>query len=297
MKMRNIILATILMMAVSACTKKDVGPVSFNVTTDSVTYHLGDTVKFELSGNPDYIVFYSGENGHRYQYRNRTSAPGGTPILNFSSYEQYGTHTNTLHLLVSNNFDGNYDASAVDSATWIDITNRATLSTGQNNTPSGNISLSDFVSQDTPVYVAFKFADQYDGVVAQRTWTITGLSLVNYLPDSTSSTLLNLNSSIWLGVPLINTSANWVVSTASLKITGGNASAPSNEAFAISQPVNLTTVSPDMGVPIKTYSDNPLSIYRYIFTKRGTYTVTFDARNANIYSGTEAVKTVTVTIQ
>jgi len=290
-------MATILLMAVTSCTKKDVGPVSFNVTTDSAIYHVGDTVKFILSGNPDYIVFYSGENGHQYINRNRTSVLGGTPILNFQSYEQYGNHTNTLHLLVSNNFDGNYDSADVSAATWKDITNRATLSTGKNNTPSDSIYLSDFASLDTPIFVAFKFADQHDGISAQRTWTITNLSLINYLPDSTNTTLLDIPNSAWIGVNMLNTTANWGVSTTSLKITGGSATAPSNESWVISQPINLSQVSPDNGVPIKNVSDNPVINYPYVFTKPGVYTVTFDARNVNVYSNTESIKTLTVTVQ
>ena len=295
--MRNIILATILLIAANACTKKDVPPVSFDVTTATGTYKVGDTVNFTLSGDPDYIVFYSGENGHQYQYRNRTSAIGGTPILNFLSYEQYGKHTNTLHLLVSSNFDGNYDSSDVNAASWTDITNRATLSTGQNNTASGNISLADFVSPDTPIYLAFKYADQQDGVNSQRTWTIDSLYLVNHLPDSIGSTLLSVANSVWLGVNMLNTTVNWAISSTTLKIAGGAATAPSNEDFLISQPINLTTVSSDTGVPIKIISDPVLKSYQYVFAKPGTYTITFDARNANIYSATEALKTLTITVQ
>ena len=73
-----LLLLLILFLMIEACTKRNVSPVSFNVTTDSVTYHIsnhgidtgtGALVKFVFSGNPDYIVFYSGENGHRYQNR------------------------------------------------------------------------------------------------------------------------------------------------------------------------------------------------------------------------------------
>lgn len=298
--MRNSIVILIFLMVAGACTKKEVSSVSFNVTTVSTLYNVGDTVNFIMSGNPDYIVFYSGENGHRYQNRNRISVIGGIPILSFLSYEQYtrDTTTNSLHLLVSKDFNGNYDSSAVDSATWIDISNRATLSTGKSNTTSGNINLSDFVSQDTPVYLAFKYTDQQNGVNYQRNWTITNLALINYLPDSSTTTLLNISSSnTWLSVNTSGTSVNWGVTNSYLKIAGGSPTVPSNEVYLISKPVNLTAVLPDTGIPLKTISDNPLQIYPYIFTKSGTYTVTFDARNANVYSGTSTTKTIILTIK
>ena len=132
---------------------------------------------------------------------------------------------------------------------------------------------------------------------AQRTWTITNLSLINYLPDSTNTTLLDIPNSAWLGVNMLNTTANWGVSTTSLKITGGAATAPSNESWVISQPINPSQVSPDNGVPIKNVSDNPVKNYPYVFTKSGVYTVTFDARNVNVYGNTKGIKTLTFTVK
>ena len=294
--MRNILLATILLIAANGCTKKEVDPVSFDITTASATYNVGDSVTFTFSGNPDYILFYSGENGHQYQFRNRVTAVG-TPILNFLSYEQFGNHTNTLHLLVSNDFNGKFDSADVKNATWTDITNRANLSTGQNNTASGNISLTDFISQDTPVYVAFKFADQKDGINAQRTWTITQLSLINKLQDSTSTTLLDIAYSAWLGVNILNPAALWSISTTALKIAGGAKTAPSSESWAVSQPINLTRVQPDTGVSIKTLTDPALKTFSYVYTKPGIYTIVFAATNANVNSQTTATKTLNITVQ
>lgn len=46
--------------------------VDFRVTLDpSNTYQAGDPVRFNISGNPDNLLFYSGEDGHEYQYRDR----------------------------------------------------------------------------------------------------------------------------------------------------------------------------------------------------------------------------------
>ena len=39
------------------------------------TYYAGEPVKFNITGEIDNLVFYSGENGHRYEYRNRFEVP------------------------------------------------------------------------------------------------------------------------------------------------------------------------------------------------------------------------------
>ncbi len=296
MNMRNGILILVLSVLAVSCTKKDVGAVSFDVTTSSTTYNVGDSVVFNFSGNPDYIVYYSGENGHQYQYRNRTKAQG-TPYLNFLTYLQFGTHPNTLRLLLSTDFSGSYDTVGIRNATWTDITSKAILSTGKDSTFSGNISLAEYNHPDTPIYVAFKFADKQDGVVSQRTWTIRNLSLINKLQDSSSSTLLDIPNSIWLGVNFLNPAVLWTISNASLRISGGNLTAPSNEDWVISQPVNLGEVNPDTGVAIKTLTAPVLKSYYHIYTKPGNYTVVFDAVNANSTSRTEGQKTINITIQ
>ena len=292
--MRNGILV-LLILAVS-CTKREVGAVSFDVTTASSTYKVGDSVVFNFSGNPDYIVYYSGENGHQYQYRNRTKAQG-TPYLSFLSYLQFGTHANTLHLLLSTDFNGQYDTIGIRNANWTDITNKGVLSSGKDSTFSGNIQLADFNHADTPVYFAFKFADQQDGLVSQRTWTIKNLALINKLQDSSSSTLLDIPNSVWLPVNFMNPLVVWTVSTSNLKISGGNLTSPSNEDWVISQPVNLGEVNPDTGTAIKTLTAPVLKSYYHVYTKPGNYTVVFDAVNSDATKRTEGLKTINITVQ
>ncbi len=294
--MRNSLIILVIILAVISCTKKDVSPVSFNVTSDSVNFNVGDTVNFSLSGNPDYILFYSGENGHNYAYRNRDSGTG-TPLLNFLSQEKFGNHKNTLHLLVSTDFNGSlYDTTEVRNATWIDITNRAKLDSTSILTPSGSINLSDFQNYSTPIYVAFKFADQQDGINAQRTWNITNLTLANYLPDGSSFTVLDIANSLWLSASFLTPYVNWIQSTTALTFNGGTKTALSNEAWFVSQPVNLSKVIPDVGVPIKKMTDPVLKSFYHIYNKPGNYTVVFDVTNANANSSTVASRSINITV-
>ena len=51
--------------------------VSFGVTPDSGNvYEAGKEVYFNFSGNPDYITFYSGEAGHKYEYAGKIDGEG-----------------------------------------------------------------------------------------------------------------------------------------------------------------------------------------------------------------------------
>ncbi len=152
------------------------GP-AFSVYPVSEVVKAGEEFRFRVEGQVDYLMFYSGEEGHEYKVRERTSIDQIKPLLQFSSYKQWGTKENTLKLLVSTNFSGKIDSSLAD-ARWVDITSRAALSQGEDNISSGSINLSDFVS-DKPVYLAFKYEDAYDEIKPQITWTIKDISLKN----------------------------------------------------------------------------------------------------------------------
>jgi len=295
--MRNAFIIFALVSIFISCTKKEVGAVSFDVKTDSTIFKVNDTVNFRMSGNPDYIVFWSGEIGNDYNHRNRDTGTG-MPILCFTSQEKYGNHKNTLHLMVSTDFKGkNYDTSELRNATWIDITRRAKLDSTTNLTPSGNINLGDFLSYNTPIYIAFQFADQKDGVNAQRSWNINNLSLINYLSLIDSSTILDIPNNIWLGVSLLNPAVNWKQSSSLLTIGGGTKDSSSNEAWIISQPINLRKVIPDAAVPVKKLSDPILKSFYHIYSKPGNYRVVFNAVNANANGKTEALKSINITVQ
>ena len=135
MKHIRLILGRSALFAFICCNKElKIDPLNVGVTTSKTTYQVGDTVHFNFTGNPDIISFYSGTDGNDYAYKDRTMADG-TSQLQFTSYAQYGTQDSSLQLMVSNNFSGTYDSTNVVQATGSDITNRATLATGQEKTP------------------------------------------------------------------------------------------------------------------------------------------------------------------
>lgn len=279
-----------------ACNKKTLDKTGFTVTADKDSYTTADTVLFSFGGNPWFLTFYSGEAYHKYEYRDRVTADGA-PQLQFTSYIQTGSQANTLRLLVSTDFSGTYDSTSIYQATWTDITDKAKLSTGANNTASGIVDLSSFVKNDHPVYFAFKYVG-FSGS-AQRTWTIKSLALNNVLPDNTTYSLLNVSESTagFKAVQMKTTAVNWSISTSQLVIKGGaSASSPEAEDWLVSKPLTLNKVTPDTGVPLKN-ATTALPSFTYIYGDPGTYNATFVAANTSRYDDKEDVAEVPITVQ
>ncbi len=164
-------------------------PSDFNVMVNSTTYKVNDTVTFNLSGNPDEIVFYTGEPGRQYQNRNRYMAVGVNK-LSFSSYMQQGTSKlpdSSLKLFITTNLGGRYDSTGIANATWNDITNLAKWpdSIGTTYTNSGLIDITNYNSFDS-VNIAFNYKGNLDSKNTQRKWSIQNFNLVNILPDSSA---------------------------------------------------------------------------------------------------------------
>jgi hypothetical protein len=296
--MQRIFIITIAILFGVACSKKEVGETGFTVSADKENYATTDTVRFAFTGNPWYLTFYSGEPYHQYEYRDRVDERG-KPQLFFNSAQTTGSQTNTLKVLVSTDFSGVYDSTNVYNATWTDITGSLTLAAGSAATESGNIDLSQFITSDHPVYIAFK----YNGTkgAPQRTWTIKLVALDNLLADNTSYELLGIGESTagFKSIPMKVPSVAWTISTTQLQIKGFTTAALSvadTEGWVVSKPLNLTKVLPDTGTPLKNMTTS-LNSFSYMYGMAGSYKATFVATNANRYSEKTDVKEIPITVQ
>ncbi len=294
MKSKITLFNLILFIAFTSCNKSlDISTPEFEVSTDQSTYKVGDTIMFKFSGNPDYLTFYSGEEGNNYQYRDRTSIDGGKPTFEFTSYRQWGTQTNSLQLLVSNKFNGKVDADIVTQE-WIDITDRANLSTGLDNTASGKIDLSDFEA-DKPLHIAFKYTGTQDAS-AQRAWTIKNTTLNNVIsPDYSIPIITSISDASWIAVSIKNPDKKWIQNATQIQITGGMPDTPENEDWIVSKGVILNGMVPDEGVGIKDLSGR-LNQYPFIFQKEGVFEVVFVATNANMNGMATTLKKLILTV-
>ncbi|MVN20465.1 DUF5017 domain-containing protein [Mucilaginibacter arboris] len=329
------LILTMLLLACAACNKNvAVMPVAFDVISAknsgvaATVFSTKDTVQFNFTGNPDVITYFSGEAGKNYDFRNRVSA-AGMPQLQFSSILANGTQPSSLSLLVSSDFKGvvanniygvlTRDTAATNAniaaAAWTDITSRATLSTGGTTAvPSGVINLSD-LSTGKPVYIAFKYTAAAGTI--QNKWTISALSLNNVLADGTTYTIANLNAPTTAFTNYGNTTygPGWAVSydpkknvnnyawvytdKTSLVITGATTAATATapaEAWAVMGPIDLTRVTPDAGVGIKSISAR-LASYSYNYTTAGSYNAVFVASNNTNDGSNMLVKKIPLTIK
>ena len=276
----------------SACQKNiKVPDLNFDVKLNQTTYKAGDTVKVMFTGNPDNITFFSGEPGMKYEYRDRLKAEG-TPQFQFTSYRQYGTQENSLQVLASTDFDGVIDQN-IGSANWTDITNRVTLSTGSNNTPSGIISLEE-LNNDKPLYLAFKFTGEISST--QRTWTIKNFSVQNVLKDGITLDVANMSNISWTGVSVKNPDKVWVIAADQIKIAGGPANTPDNEDWIVTKALNLSAVQPDRGVALKNITTR-MGRYDYVFENPGNYVVTFLVSNVTVDDQKSSLKQLNITVE
>lgn len=271
----------------AACNKNmDVDAPDFTVrldpaqlVADTFTYRVGDTTRFLFSGNAGNISFYSGEAGKAYANR-AVSYQLGDVMLSFSSKSEFGTQTNTLQVLATNKLPS-LDSATVVNAAWTDITSRLKLATSATVVASGQANLKDLLANEKDsLFIAFK----YSGVTGttQRTWTITNY-VVNNVVDGRSFTAgaVATDASFWMRYGNVWTpaAARWTASASDLKITGGNAAAPTNTSWLISKPMYAGRIPPDVGTGIKSIVDPVKTEFAYKYVAPGIYKATFVAFN------------------
>ena len=70
--MKKICCLFLAVLAFGACQHDVIYEVNYNVTLDPAnTYYAGDPVKFVFTGDVDNLLFFSGEKGHTYEYKDR----------------------------------------------------------------------------------------------------------------------------------------------------------------------------------------------------------------------------------
>jgi hypothetical protein len=307
--MKKIFIIPILLMLFIACNKKEVAELDFSVQTDKATYQVGEEVKFLLSGNPEQLVFFSGLAGSQYLYKDRTVAESENVTLEFTSNRRFGSDALqpiSLKLLASQKFNGSYlEADINESADWVDISSSFTFSGNQSNmdvyVASGVVNLLSLTSlgltidKTKPIYFAFKFEGNTGST--QRTWRLNRFDVKLNASDGQVLPVANIVSAGWASVKFGTSPASWTFTAATglLTIGGGTATALSNQVWAVSNPINLFSVLPDKGLPLKNASTR-LNEYTFTYDQPGTYKVTFDAFNINVYGESRTVKEIEVTI-
>ena len=283
--MKNIIrYCGLLLVGLVSCVEDEAPSVELKVALDKQVYQVGEPVTFKLNGNPDNIVFYSGEVGHNYAYKERYHADGDL-LVNFNSWVRYGDIYHNLKFLVSSDFSGVYDKENVEAATWIDLSDKFRFSVGDDQTPSGEVNLKEYVgaAEDAKLFVAFRYEDEEKA--QQNNWIIRSITLDCVSAEGVRSNLATMPTMGWKVVDFENTAVTWnTSSTSQIQINGGNTQ-PKNVDWIISQAFDARKTTPDTGVALKNISTT-MDEYKYIYTKPGIYEVVFET-TSDWYNGSD----------
>ena len=297
--MNKLFIAFVLLLSITSCQKTyDLEPQDdFAVSTAKTTYKVGETVRFTFSGNAENVVFWSGEAGRKYEFRKRTFVEGNTVSLNFKTFAQFGLmpiDQSVIKLYVSTDFNGKYDNDNVKAATWNDITNKATLSSGVDQTPSGNIDLTSFASQNKAMAIALVYKTTVQKPEAQQNrWVIRSFDLKRTNQQGEESVLATMATAGWVAFNFSGPATNWSITSAQLLTVRNNTDL--DDDWVVTKQFTPNSTLPDAGEPIKNISQN-LKTFDKIYTKAGTYKVTFVATNANLKKAESVVKELELTI-
>ncbi len=286
--MKKYIFCLAVMGVMSSCMKEKIASADLTVTTDRTVYNVGDTVTFHFSGNPDNIVFYSGEPGHDYNLKDRQYADNDLQI-DFKTLVQWGVIYDNLKLLVSNDFNGVYDKTNVAAATWVDISEKAVFSDKLDNVPSGTISLLPYVSKvDTAsLYVAFRYTDFQKQ--QQNRWIVRSFNANKVSPEGVVTNVATMATGGWKAISFLNDSQVWTISAAQLLMYGGPATATDNDDWVITKGFKVRESVASKGKALKNISTT-MQEYKHVFSAPGNYNVVFETSSI-WYSGAKNGKT------
>lgn len=246
---------------------------TYVIAEDEETVLDAYNVTFTFTGAPDNIVFYSGETGADYRYRDRYTRVV-TPYMQFTS-SYTGSTPNTLRVLVSNDFVPEYEyltgaptevlytTWGVRNATWTDITDRFSIPGNEmvvGEQDSGEAILSEFHG-NLPVFVAFQFKAEAQDVSSPGVWSFSKFNVRNELLDGTSESLITDGiSNSWKSVDL----GDPIQCTRSVGKASMNASEAGDvNTYLISTPFYPSNIATDKGLAIKSIDQN---LYEYTHT-------------------------------
>lgn len=260
---------------------------------DTLVVYKNAALAFNMSGNPDIVTFFSGENTHVYANRNRIKA-AGTPKLDFWYNSRQVTATQSVDVLASTDFSGITDSISVKTARWDTLTPpdmKAYLNTNVAKQIS-TIDLSKYA--ETPVYIAYRLV--INSAVRFSYPTFSSLTIKNYLGDGNASTIVDGFSAALMSFVTLSENGAWKnnygasttgttlwkLSSNTITVNTTPFASPTNtdgklhELWAVSKRIALDAVMPDTGISAKNVFD-ATGDFNYTYTKTGIYKVTFVA--------------------
>lgn len=314
MKKILFLLSGVLLMA--SCHHDVVYEADYNVTLDaSNTYYAGEPVRFNFTGNVDNLLFYSGETGSQYVYRDRYQVPVEDVVsatLHLDLQARYG-EAGALEIWVSKDFAGingvddpDADRAAVKAMVdagmpgWVKLDYQEGASTKWT---AQDFNMTDYLDN---LCIAFHWCPKaFDKT--QRTYWINGeisLEMAGTVPSVISLPDLGMKSLMMNdqldayhknkgngSIRFDNASAGQIC----LQGVGANVLNYALDGWIFTTPRPLNKVANDKGTVIKNLQ-NYLHDYEYVWEEPGTYKVTFVGRNENYAASSEEIHEFTIVI-
>lgn len=272
--------------------------IPFDATVGATEFKVGEPVNFQFQGNADTVYFYSGEIGKDYNYINGREATVENPTLTIRTNSNYGEQE-SLSILLSQDFSGDYSYEGVTAATWKDMTSKFNIPTPTGGTvinfTSNPVEITEFIEGDAPYYIAVRNELKPSSPDNRPTqwyfygtngFAFTGLANGSLVDISTFG---NLDWKIavdgFLGGELDGTrgprvSPNNSPNPTSLFLNRNSPSTEPMDAWAVTKALSSTmSLGKDQGTIIKRETNLPLEKYTYTYTEAGEYDVTFQGLN------------------
>ena len=314
--MKKIYSVIIIAAALCSCQHDIVRETDFNITLDpSNTYRAGEPVRFNIEGEVDNIIFYSGETGSQYKYKDRYSVPAEdvkSAEISLDFQARYG-NAGAMEIWVSDNFDvlkgdnGQADRNTMKNLYaegmpgWEKLDYQEGASTKWTNQ---SFDLSSYIEK---FCIAFHWKTK-SADATQRTYWINGslsLDLAGAEPSIMDISELGFKTVMIneeIEDPYHKNSGNGSIilnnpNTAALIFQGAGANALKYalDGWAVSTPAALDKVANDKAVVIKNLQ-NYIHTYEYIWEEPGTYFITFVGTNSNFMAESCLTKEMTITI-
>lgn len=327
-KTLNILLALVLSGSWASCSDSldrdmntDIGVIvdGKTVNGDVIEVKTNTPVTFTFSDNPDYVSFYSGENGYDYTKRFETELPVDqiNSELQLYAWVRYGKNAsikNSLRIFIATDYAGltkNNDKDKVNLAeypNWREITDDCNLPTSDNKTSAPvSISLNQYLGQD--IVFAFWYCP-HDITDTQPKWKIYDFKIVNtdkktgekssfyagsmgFIPfdekvSGSGAYKYEMSSTDKPGTWNLISMNRRPISELDMHSTSANAAAL-NSDWLVSSPLKANSRTPDKGIAVKNLSDRTED-YQYTYNKAGEYTATFIVTNGNVEYESKMIK-------
>lgn len=306
--MKNYLILPLLLLGalLTACDADEVEAVAFDITlqNDADAIYAGDDVVFRFSGEPDYVTFYSGEEGSRYVNRHRTTVEVEALTLSYTFTQRYTenallNHAAT-HIYISEDFDADYTPEGIARATWTQLSQTSgeewlvPTATARQQTLSSSGDLSAY--RDKRFTLAFHFeTPRLEQAIGQPRVDIEPLTLTKTV-DGQPVEVTNPQTDFGFRFVTETPSTGNYSASATRLLFQPSGAQNGLSVWAVSQLLDPSATSIDYGTPVRSM-DMPAASVTHSYAEPGVYTATFVARNANRWNTREAVREITVEVK